>query len=131
MASGAFKFVSRQLNQGMTLQHFDDFFDPARPPNFKTLIFQVIPGESTRVAGVQTGSLDIALGLSAEGALQLQGSPGVNLTRTDDATLVDGQIDQLAFPLEPSPLLDVRVRQAPLMAVDRAVIAKSFYKRVR
>lgn len=128
MAAGAFKFVSQQPNQNIILEKFDGYWDSSRTPNFKTLHFQVIPDESTRVAGLQAGQLDAALALSAASATQLQGASGVRLIKTENATLGLGQIDQLAFPSEPSPLLDVRVRQALLLAVDRATIAKNFYK---
>jgi ABC-type transport system substrate-binding protein len=37
MASSPFKFVSRQINQGMTFDRFDGFWDSSRQPNFKTL----------------------------------------------------------------------------------------------
>ena len=35
-----------------------------RKPNFQKLVFQIVPDESSRVAGVKTGALDIAFGLT-------------------------------------------------------------------
>ena len=70
MAAGAFKFVSQQINVGMTFERFDDFWDKSRVPNFKTMKLLIVPDESTRVAGLEAGSLDIAASLSAASAQQ-------------------------------------------------------------
>lgn len=128
MAAGPFKFVSQELNSSITYERFEDFFDPERMVNFENLVFQIIPDESSRVAGIQTGTLDIAYGLSALAAGQLESAPGVRIVEspgTGQAWVMP--LDNI-FPDQPSPLHDVRVRQALLMAIDRESIAKSLYQ---
>jgi peptide/nickel transport system substrate-binding protein len=127
MAAGAWKFVSQELNASVTYERFDDFFDPERKPNFTTLIYQIVPEESARLAGVQTGDLDMAFGLTPLSAQQLEGVEGVRVIESPDT----GQ--GFIFPLdllrpdEPSPLLDRRVREALLISVDRESIAETLY----
>jgi peptide/nickel transport system substrate-binding protein len=128
MAAGAFTFVSQELNSSVTYERFDDFFDPERLPNFRNLVFEIIPDESSRVAGMQTGALDIAYGLSALAAGQLESAQGVRVLESEGT----GQawvmpLDNI-FPDEASPLHDVRVRRALLMAIDRESIVSSLYQ---
>lgn len=127
MAAGAWKFVEQELNASITYERFDDFFDDDRKPNFRNLIYEIIPDESSRLAGIRTGAIDMAFGLTALSAQQLETEPNVRIVQSE----ATGQawifpLDQL-FPDEPSALLDERVRRALLMAVDREAIAESLY----
>jgi peptide/nickel transport system substrate-binding protein len=126
MAAGAWKFASQTLNSDVKYTRFDDYFDPARKPNWKNLTFQIVPDETARVAGMKTGALDIAYGLTAASAQQFQGDSQhkINETKGTGAAYVF-MVDNV-FP-DPSPLKDINVRKALLMAIDRDGIAKSLY----
>ena len=73
IAAGPWKFVSQTLNSDVKYERFDDYWDASRKPNFKKLTFQIVPDESSRVAGVKTGDLDIAFGLTAAAADAVRG----------------------------------------------------------
>jgi ABC-type transport system substrate-binding protein len=128
MAAGAFKFVSQELNSSVTYERFDDFFDEERKPNFKNLIFQIIPDESSRVAGMQTGALDIAYGLSSLAAGQLASAQNVRILESKGTGQAWAMPLDNIFPDEPSALHDQRVRQALIMAIDRESIVASLYE---
>ncbi|MCU1501637.1 MAG: extracellular solute-binding protein family 5 [Ilumatobacteraceae bacterium] len=127
MAAGAWKFASQSLNADVRYDRFDDYWDPTRKPNFRKLVFLIVPDESSRVAGIQTGSLDIAFGLSAAAAKQFDGDSKNKVNETKDTALAYVFAIDNNFPDQPSPLLDVNVRKALLMAIDRDGIAKSLY----
>jgi len=127
VAAGPFKFVSQEVNQSIVVERFDDFWDEERKPNFKTLVMKAVPDETTRISGLQSGQLDVVQGLSANGAEQLEGSGDIRIVTSESASLgfiqmLDNRDD------DPSPLKDLRVREALLMAVDRQAIADTLYK---
>jgi peptide/nickel transport system substrate-binding protein len=130
IAAGPFKFTSQVINQSMTLTRFDDFWDPSRKPNFKTLNMVVLAEESTRIAGLLSGSIDAFTALSSVAVKQLQNAPGIRLQSDRDAQTIY-IILAATNPNKPtpaklnSPVHDVRVRQAMLYALDRVNIAKT------
>jgi peptide/nickel transport system substrate-binding protein len=129
LGAGAFRFVSQVVNDSMTFQRFDDFWDKSRLPNFKTMILKLLPEEATRVSGLQTGALDIAHGLSALSVQQLSGAKGIRIIRVDNASLANIYMEDLGrFAAPGLPMQDLRVRQAMIYALDRQTIAKSLYK---
>ena len=126
-AAGAWQFVSQSLNADVRYERFDDFWDDTRRPNFKNLVFQIVPDESSRVAGVQTGALDIAFGMTAAGVGQFEGNDEFKIVETKESGLAYRMAIDNVFPDEDSPLKNVDVRKALLMAVDREGIAASLY----
>ena len=127
MAAGAWKFVSQSLNADVRYERFDDFWDATRKPNFKNLVFQIVPDESSRVAGVQTGALDIAFGMTAAGVSQFEGNDQFKIVETKETGLAYLMAIDNVFPDEDSPLKDLDVRKALTMAIDREGIAESLY----
>ncbi len=53
-AAGAWNFVSQELNSNVKYERFEDYFDATRKPNWKNLVFQIVPDETSRVAGLKT-----------------------------------------------------------------------------
>jgi peptide/nickel transport system substrate-binding protein len=132
VAAGPFKFKSQALNQSMTFTRFADFWDSSRIPNFETLNLVLLPDESTRVAGLQSESIDAISGLSTVAVQQLKGASGIRFLSNPDSVQVNMFFAALN-PLHPtpsktgSPVHDLRVRQAMLYALDRATMAKSLF----
>jgi peptide/nickel transport system substrate-binding protein len=127
MQAGAWKFVSQELNSNVVYERFDDYFDPSRMPNFERLVYEIVPDESSRLAGMQTGALDMAYGLTFSSAEQLEGSNGVRIVEVPDTALAYIFLLDQNFPDEESPLLDPDVRRALLLAIDREAIAASLF----
>jgi peptide/nickel transport system substrate-binding protein len=128
IAAGPFKFVSQQLNTSMTFSRFDGFWDKTRLPNFPNLIMDIIPDPSTKIAAIETGSVDVACGLDPVSAAQLASQPNIRLLRNPESAQATVYFPANWNTTEPSPFKDLRVRKALLMAVDRAGIAKSLYR---
>jgi peptide/nickel transport system substrate-binding protein len=125
IAAGPFKFVSQVLNSSMTFDVFKGFWDKSRIPNFSHLELKVIPEESTRLAALQSGQIDLAP-LTPQSSSQLKGSADLKVVSSKN----DNQAN-LFFPDnytgKSSPLRDQNVRQALLLAIDRSAIANSLY----
>ncbi|MFC4950155.1 ABC transporter substrate-binding protein [Pseudonocardia sp. GCM10023141] len=128
IGAGAFKFVSQKIHDSVTFERFDGFFDPSRMPNFKTFVLRIVPDVTTRVAGLLSGQLDLAHGLNAASVKQLESSKDVRVLRKDDTSFGMVQFEDTYFPDRPSPLLDKRVRQALVYALDRPSMVNSLYQ---
>ncbi|WP_166463044.1 ABC transporter substrate-binding protein [Amycolatopsis acidicola] len=128
VAAGPFRFAAQRVNDSITLQRFDEFWDHTRIPNFATLVLKILPQETTRIAGLQTGQIDIAQGVTPNGAALLDGVEGIRLQRVRDASSGAIFFFDNYFPDKASPLRDVRVRKALLMALDRPSIANALYR---
>ena len=90
------------------------FADSWRPPNFARMEIRLVPEALSRVQGLLSGGLDVAVGLSAEDAPLIEAS-GHNV----DAVPGTG-VFVMAFNAEKDPRFrDVRVRQALNYAVDK------------
>ena len=81
---------------------------------------RVIPDESTRLAALKRGEVDIAFSIRGELAEELQHTPGLTLKPT-----VGSAPYWMYFPEQwdpKSPWHDQRVRQAANLAIDRKTI---------
>jgi peptide/nickel transport system substrate-binding protein len=125
MAAGPFRYVSQQINQSMSFERFDRFWDTTRRPNFKSLTLVIVPDESARVAGVQSGALDAAHNLSPVSVDQLRGNKSVRVLTNPGTGMATMFFPDLYRRDGNSPLLDIRVRRAMLYALDRKALARS------
>ncbi|MFV0309794.1 MAG: ABC transporter substrate-binding protein, partial [Desertimonas sp.] len=118
---------SQSLNDDVRYERFDDYWDVSRKPNFQHLTFKIVPDESSRVAGVRTGDLDIAFGLSAAAVGEFEGAADFTVVETPESALAYCHALDNVFPDEDGPLKSLDVRKALLMAIDRDGIAASLY----
>jgi len=128
VACGPWKFVSQELNQNVKYERHDAYFDPARRPNWKKLVYAIVPEESARVAGLKTGTIDIAFGLTATTADGFKGESNFKINEVPNTGTGYCMMYDNNYPDQPSPLKDQKVRMALMMAIDRAAIAKTLYK---
>jgi ABC-type transport system substrate-binding protein len=92
-------------------------------PDVKTVIMMNVPEPATRLAMLKTGEADM-ISMSAEHLSEVQKDPTMRLFWTKHANLATLVFLDMAFPNEPSPFKDVRVRMATSYAINRAAIAK-------
>jgi peptide/nickel transport system substrate-binding protein len=126
VGSGAFVFREKTQDVGMTFERFDGFWDESRKPNFTTLRLEIVTEAASRLAGLQAGQANIAFPLDLSAADQLSGRLGVQTS--EKVALVECQFVDMRFPAEPSPFLDLRVRQAMIHAIDREGMAQSLFR---
>jgi peptide/nickel transport system substrate-binding protein len=115
VGAGPYKFVSFNPGLELTLEAFDQYW--RKPPTVKRLIFKVIPEETTRLAALKRGEVDIAYSIRGELAEELRRTPNLTLK----PAVVQG-VFCLYFPDQwdpKSPWHDERVRRAASLAIDR------------
>ena len=113
IGAGPYKFVSFQPGVELVLEAFDGY---RKKPAVKRLVFKVIPDETTRLAALKRGEVDIAYSVRGELADELRKTPGLTLK----PAVVQGTFG-LYFPDQwddKSPWHDPRVRKAASLAID-------------
>jgi peptide/nickel transport system substrate-binding protein len=121
IGAGPYKFVSFTPGIELVLEAFDGYW--RKMPSVKRIVLRVIPDESTRLAALKNGEVDIAYSIRAELAEELQRTPGLTLRPT-----VGSAPYYLYFPEQwdaKSPWQDRRVRQAAKFALDYNTINKA------
>ena len=97
------------------LEAFDQYW--RKPPSVKRIVLRVIPDETTRLAALKRGEVDIVYSIRGELAEDLRSTPGLTLK----PAVVQG-VFCLSFPDQwdpKSPWHDERVRRAASLAIDR------------
>jgi peptide/nickel transport system substrate-binding protein len=115
IGAGPYKFVSFTPGVELVFEAFDQYW--RKPPSVKRLVFKVIPEETTRLAALKRGEVDIAYSIRGELAEELQRTPGLTLK----PAVVQG-VFNIYFPDQwdpKSPWHDERVRRAASVAIDR------------
>jgi peptide/nickel transport system substrate-binding protein len=118
VGAGPYKFVSFTPGVELVLEAFEQYW--RKPPSVKRLVFKAIPDESTRLAALRRGEVDIAYAVRGELAEQLRRTPGLTLKPVvGQATFWIYFTDQWDSK---SPWHDRRVRLAANLAIDRPAI---------
>jgi peptide/nickel transport system substrate-binding protein len=118
VGAGPYRFVSSTPGVELVMEAFEQYW--RKTPSVKRLVFKVIPDESTRLAALKRGEVDVVYSIRGELAEELQRTPGLTLKPTViQATQWVGMLDQW----DPkSPWHDRRVRLAANHAIDRGAI---------
>jgi peptide/nickel transport system substrate-binding protein len=119
VGTGPFKFVRWRKDDALVLEANEGYWRGA--PRIKTLVFRPIPDESTRVAALSAGEVDIARGVPPSLVKQLADNPRTRIARVPSALNIHVILDTL----KEGPLRDRRVRQAINYGVDKEGIIKS------
>mgnify|MGYP001058148890 CR=1 FL=1 len=115
IGAGPYKFVSFTPGVELVMEAFDGYW--RKTPTVKRLIWKVIPEETTRLAALKRGEVDLAYSIRGELAEELQRTPGLTLK----PVVINSPFwIYFADQWDPkSPWHDARVRQAVTLALDR------------
>ena len=118
IGAGPYKFVSFVPGLELTLEANTAYW--RKTPRIKRLVIRAIPDETTRVAALKRGEVDIIYAVNGELAREVESRKDLTLRpAVQQATF------WLYFPdqwSEGSPWRDVRVRQAAYLAIDHQSI---------
>jgi len=115
IGAGPYKFVSFTPGVELVLEAFDQYW--RKTPSVKRLVFKSIPEETTRLAALQRGEVDIVYSIRGELAEELRRTPGLTLRPVSPPAPF-----WIYFPDQwdpKSPWHDERVRRAASLAIDR------------
>src|SRR4029079_18389198 len=114
IGAGPYRFVSFTPGVELVLEAFETYWRSS--PRVKRLVMKVIPDESTRLAALKRGEIDIAYSIRGELAGELLRTPGLSLK---PVVLHGVSSVYFADQWDPqSPWHDVRVRRAANLAID-------------
>lgn len=112
IGTGPYQLDSWEIGNKVVLKKNENFW--GEPPVYDTIEFYVIQEDSTRLAAVQTGDIDIADQIPADLALTVENDPSVQLER------VNGQDNMfLGLKCDAAPFDDVNARLAVLYGINR------------
>jgi peptide/nickel transport system substrate-binding protein len=118
IGAGPYRFVSFAPGVELVLEANESYW--RKTPSVKRLIFKSIPDESTRLAALKRGDVDIAYAFRGPVAEELRRSPGLTLKPTQP-TFTEWLVFTEQFDTK-SPWHDRRVRLAANLAIDRKAI---------
>lgn len=116
VGTGAFKFVKWIRDDRVVLKSYEKYWDGT--PEIKDLVFRAIPEAQARLAGLQTGELDLATYIPPDLAVSGNGEYGF---RSGLSTRI---LYLYLSTNKESPLLNEKVRHAINYAIDRDNIIK-------
>jgi len=118
IGAGPYKFVSFTPGIELVMEAFEGYW--RKTPSVKRLVFKVITDESTRLAALKRGEVDVVYSIRGELAEELQRTPGLTLKPT---VIQAPQWISMLDQWDPkSPWHDKRVRLAANLAIDRKTI---------
>lgn len=123
VGSGPYRFVEQVTGSHIKLAAVDNHWRIGTP-KFKTVLFRLVPEETTRIAMLRRGEVDIA-DVSRERVRELEREGIPIYFRRDEAILHMWWV--LAPEGWPAPVKDKRVREALNVAIDRAEIAQAIF----
>ena len=110
--TGPFRLTDYKAADSITLERYDASWRATE--NVKKVTLKQIADPGTMVSALKTDAVDIAFGLPADMAVQLEGSGFENTTESAGSAA----INSLVIDAEPK-LADVRVRKAINLAINR------------
>lgn len=120
VGSGPYKFVSWTAGDNITVERNDDYW--GEKSILKTVKFRIITESASRTIDLESGGVDLSLGLPTSDADRIEQNPDTQLIISNGAT--DRYI---AFNCQKDIFKDKRVRQALNYATDKEAIRMVCY----
>jgi peptide/nickel transport system substrate-binding protein len=119
VGAGPYRFVSFTPGVELVLEAHEGFW--RKVPSVRRLVFRGVPDDTTRLAMLKRGDVDIAYNLRGPLAEEVQRTPGLTLTHA--LLAATAWIDFTTGQSDPrSPWHDRRMRLAAALAIDRQTI---------
>jgi peptide/nickel transport system substrate-binding protein len=126
IGSGPWKFVEHVPEVSFKLEANTDYWRPEHIPDFKYLVELQVPEESTQVAMLKRGEIDIPYAITTDRRVELE-AEGFE-TRLQG--MPSPQILAFVAPHYETagPVHDIRIRKALSYAIDREELCATFYQ---
>ena len=123
IGSGPYKFVEQVTGSHIKLAAVDKHWRTGTP-KYKTMVFKLVPEETTRIALLRRGEVDIAeVSRERVKELQREGFP-IQLRKEEAIFSMWWILDPNGWP---APMKDKRVREAMNLAIDRAEVVQGIF----
>lgn len=122
VGTGPFKFVEWVPGERIIVDAYDNYWEGR--PELDRIVFKPIPEETSRVAAVEAGNVDVILGFPLQDLERLQESCKLQvLTNPCGLPAYHFQLN-----MRKEPLTDIRVRHALNYAIDKETIVRTVYR---
>ena len=121
IGTGPLKFIEWKKGNELTYTRNDEYWGDKT--QYKDLVIKIIPENNSRMIELETGSIDIALGVSPNDYQRIKDSKDMELLTTPST-----QFTQVVMNTQKSPLDDVRLRQAIDYAINEESIVQSVHR---
>jgi len=115
IGTGPFQFVEWRPDEFVRLERFDDYW--GNVARLRELTFRIIPESATRTIELETGGIDLAIGVSPSDVPRLRGLDHVVINSQETFTT-----NFIGLVNHSAPFDNVLVRQALNYAIDRNAI---------
>ncbi|MFO7545949.1 MAG: glutathione ABC transporter substrate-binding protein [Trueperaceae bacterium] len=115
VGTGPFRVVNWDRGNRVVLERFDGYWGEA--PGIEQLIFRTVPEDTTRVAMLESGEVDVAR-VPAQDVARVDANPNVTVSNVSGVRTIF-----IYFNHTKEPFTDVRVRQAMNHAINMDEIA--------
>ena len=132
VGTGPYKYVSWEPKGDLVLDRFDGYWGPKEP--WAKHIRKEIANDAARVAQLKAGQLDLITRVPATDVATLKRDPKIDVQIIDTVYVFNIEMDlrekaqgvtaRDGSALEKNPFLDIRVRQAIDLAIDRKALAE-------
>ena len=132
IGTGPYKYVSWQPKGDLVLARNDAYWGPKEP--WAKHVRKEIPNDAARVAQLKAGQLDLITRVPASDVATLQRDPKITVQTVDTVYVFNIEMDlrekalnvtaKDGSALPKNPFLDLRVRQAIDLAIDRKALAE-------
>ena len=132
VGTGPYKYVSWEPKGDLVLDRFDGFWGPKEP--WAKHVRKEISNDAARVAQLKAGQLDLITRVPATDVATLKRDPKINVQIIDTVYVFNVEMDMRdkavgvtakdGSDLGKNPFLDLKVRQAIDMAIDRKALAE-------
>ena len=132
IGTGPYKYVSWQPKGDLVLARNDAYWGPKEP--WARHVRKEIPNDAARVAQLKAGQLDLITRVPDTDVATLKRDPKLVVQTIDTVYVFNVELDMRdkalnvsakdGSPLDKNPFLDLRVREAIDMAIDRKALAE-------
>jgi peptide/nickel transport system substrate-binding protein len=134
VGTGPYKFASWTPKGDFVVERFDGYWGGKEP--WARVVRKEIPNDSARVAQLKAGQLDLITRVPASDVATLQRDPKISVAKVDTVYVFNLEMDMREQPpagqisakdgsaLPKNPYLDIRVREAIDLAIDRKALAE-------
>lgn len=132
IGTGPYKYVSWQPKGDLVLARNDSYWGPKEP--WARHVRKEIPNDAARVAQLKAGQLDLITRVPASDVATLQRDPKITVQTVDTVYVFNIELDlrekalnvtaKDGSALPKNPFLDLRVREAIDLAIDRKALAE-------
>ena len=119
IGTGPYKLVEHQLNARIVLERNESYWGPK--PAMKRVTIEIIKDPSSRVAAIQSGTVDVTVAVPVREVDRLRALPGLaaDLTPVTKVILLQVRNDE--------GFADQNIRLAAHHAIDKQALSRAFY----